>query len=147
MTCRSAGFQVGVQPDVTKSGDLKLSVDCELFYVAGRKTISTPQGPVQEPDVKAIRASATGEVKAGEALFIGGLTNKATGRVAFKTPYLGDLPGIGSWFCFTRQRQFDEELVVLVTPRIIRPDGKASILTQPRAVPKTPQILTVPLSN
>ena len=44
----------------------------------------------------------------------------ATGRVAVKAPYLSELPGIGSWFGFTREREYDEELVVLATPRIIR---------------------------
>jgi len=141
------GAKVDVYVKITGPDTVRLKFGCELSHIAGRKTVATPQGPVEQPDVKAVRASAEEELKTGEALFIGGLTQKAEGRVAFKAPYLGDLPGIGSWFCFTRQREFDEELVVLVTPRIIRPDGKASIVTQPRAVPKTPQILTIPLSN
>lgn len=121
LTYQDFGTKVGVHAKITGSSTVRLEFDCELSYLAGRKTVATPQGPVEQPDVKAVRASAHAEVKSGEALFLGGLAQKAFGRVAHKAPYLGDLPGIGSWFCFSREREFDEELVVLVTPRIVSP--------------------------
>jgi type II secretory pathway component GspD/PulD (secretin) len=78
--------------------------------------------------VKATRASAYAELKAGETLFIGGLTQRSLETAIVKTPWLGDLPGIGSWFCFRRQREIDEELMVLATPRVVRSDGEAKMV-------------------
>jgi Flp pilus assembly secretin CpaC len=125
LTLQSVGSRVGVRANVARSNTVALTLDCELSHVAGKRTIATPQGPMEQPDVKTTRASARAELKSGEALFLGGLTRRSPETVMVKTPYLGELSGIGSWFHFRRQREIDEELVVLVTPRIIGPEGKA----------------------
>ena len=58
-------------------------------------------------------------MKPGETLVIGGLSQKRIKKIAMQAPVLSKLPGVGSWFCFTRQREIEEELVILATPRIV----------------------------
>lgn len=128
VTYRSVGIQVSVRANVTGASTLKLKIDCELSRITGMRTIATPQGPVDQPVVKATRADALLAWKDGETLLIGGLAQENVVPATFKTPYLSELPGVGSWFCFTRQREIEEELVFLVTPRIVHPNAMARMV-------------------
>ena len=56
----------------------------------------------------------------GETVAIGGLITKSDSRQENKIPWLGDLPLIGSAFRFRTQIQSKRELIVILTPHIIR---------------------------
>lgn len=59
-------------------------------------------------------------IKDGETLVIGGLIQETESKTIAKTPVLGDLPVIGSLFRSTKTRNEKSELVIMVTPRIIK---------------------------
>jgi len=90
------------------------------------RTVATSVGPLEIPDIHAIAAKARSELKPGETLVVAGLSHKRPDKSIFKLPVLGDLPGVGSWFQFTREREIEEELVVLVTPRILDANAPAA---------------------
>jgi len=50
-----------------------------------------------------------------------------------KIPLLGDLPIIGAFFRSMRYSQEDRELVILVTPRLVRPIARGVTLPLPGA--------------
>ena len=56
----------------------------------------------------------------GETVVIGGLISKQNTRSENKLPFLGDLPYIGTLFRYRQQTQEKRELIVILTPRIIR---------------------------
>jgi len=137
---RNVGVEVTVTPNLTATRFV-LEVECELAHAGRIRTIATPQGPMEVPDIHAITAKARSELKPGETLVIGGLSHKRPQKCVFKLPVLGDLPGAGSWFQFTREREIEEELVVLVTPRILNTDAHGGWFP-PRA--DDPQISQIP---
>jgi len=61
------------------------------------------------------------ELRDGQSLVIGGLTNTDVRKTRRKIPLLGDIPVLGVFFQNSRDTIEENELVVLVSPRIIRP--------------------------
>ena len=59
-------------------------------------------------------------IKDGETLVIGGLIQEKETKQVTKLPFLGDLPVIGSFFRNTVTSNEKTELVIVITPRIIK---------------------------
>ena len=59
-------------------------------------------------------------VKDGETLVLGGLIQETATKNVTKLPFLGDLPVIGSVFRSTNTSNEKSELVIMITPRIIK---------------------------
>ena len=57
---------------------------------------------------------------------IGGLVSRNTVSNVSKVPFLGDLPVIGSFFKNLNFHQEDRELMIVVTPHLIKPLAKDS---------------------
>ncbi len=72
------------------------------------------------------RAESRVLVKDGETVVIGGLTVTETGEVRSGIPLLMDLPLIGRFFRSQRASSIERELLILVTPRIVRSGSPAS---------------------
>lgn len=65
-------------------------------------------------DLKNIR------IKDGETLVIGGMIREEEQKNVAKFPVLGDLPGVGMFFRNTSTDKNKEELVIMLTPKIIK---------------------------
>lgn len=59
-------------------------------------------------------------IKDGETLVIGGMIQETETKNVQKLPFLGDLPYIGSFFRNTTTKNEKSELVIMLTPRIIK---------------------------
>ena len=59
-------------------------------------------------------------IKDGETLVIGGLIQETETKNVTKMPFLGDIPYIGSLFRNTNTKAEKTELVIMVTPRILK---------------------------
>ncbi|VTS06166.1 secretin N-terminal domain-containing protein [Tuwongella immobilis] len=62
----------------------------------------------------------------GETVAIGGLITKNDTKTENKIPLLGDLPGVGALFRYRSQSVQKTELIVILTPHIIRPGCDAN---------------------
>lgn len=61
-------------------------------------------------------------VKDGNTLIIGGLTQETESSSVSKMPILGDIPVIGSLFRSSSKGRVKTELVILITPKIVKDD-------------------------
>lgn len=66
------------------------------------------------------RAQTRVLVRDGETVVIAGLTQSERNEVRSGVPYLMDIPFIGGLFRVVRHREFQRDLIILVTPHIIR---------------------------
>lgn len=73
------------------------------------------------PAIITRRADTTVELGDNETFVIGGLVNSSTRSNLDKVPLLGDLPVLGSFFKNLRYTQDERELLILVTPHLVRP--------------------------
>jgi pilus assembly protein CpaC len=67
------------------------------------------------------RAETTVELGSGQSFMIAGLLQNTGNNSVDKTPVLGDLPVLGALFRSTKFQRAETELVVIVTPYLVRP--------------------------
>ena len=72
------------------------------------------------PGLKVRRSVNRVEMSDGESLIIGGLLDRRIEKTLNKYPLLGDIPILGALFRSTHFRNFESELVFVITPRIVR---------------------------
>ena len=65
-------------------------------------------------------------IKNGETLIIGGLIQENEQKVVSKIPFFGDIPVIGSIFRSTSTTKVKNELVIMITPKILN-DGDGAV--------------------
>lgn len=56
----------------------------------------------------------------GETIILGGLRRKIEEDTKEKIPFLGDIPGIGKFFSFTKSTDTNTEMFIFITPKIVR---------------------------
>ena len=61
-------------------------------------------------------------VKDGETLVVGGLLENDESKQVGKVPFLGDIPFIGALFRSSSVDKTKSELVIMLTPHILRDD-------------------------
>ncbi|WP_449468408.1 type II and III secretion system protein family protein [Stenotrophomonas humi] len=129
VTFKPFGIGLTVTPTVLSSDRISLKVAPEasdLDYSRGITLDGT-----QIPAISTRRADTTVELGDGESFVIGGLVGSQLSSVVNKIPLLGDLPIIGSFFRNLSYQREDKELVIVVTPRLVRPLARGSEIPLP----------------
>ncbi len=85
---------------------------------------------VSVPAILTRRAETTIELGDGESFVIAGLISRSFSDAIDKVPGLGDLPLLGAFFKSTRFSREDKELVIIVTPTLVRPLAAKTVLPQ-----------------
>ncbi len=79
------------------------------------------------------------KVKDGETVIVGGLIRNQLTNIETKLPFLGDIPVLGAMFRHkNKSKDIERELLVFITPRIIRDTADADIIRTP-AQPLLPE--------
>ena len=114
---QETGIILEATPHVTANDNILLELRAER---------SAPQ--LAESDVGFIfntqNASSRVLVRDGETVVIAGLTVTETDEVRSGIPMLMNLPLLGKLFRTTRRQQVQRDLIILVTPNIVRPSGR-----------------------
>ena len=113
---KNVGVKLVVTPHITSNNMLRLSIVPEFGVVVGQVSISASDVPI----VDTRKVDTTAVVRDGQTVVLGGLRKKDTVQQVNKVPLLGDLPLIGNLFKFEGGKTVNNELVVFVTPRILR---------------------------
>jgi pilus assembly protein CpaC len=113
------GVSLAFTPVVLANGRISLRVKPEVSQL-------TAQGAVQLsginiPALSTRRAETTIELGSGESFAIGGLLQNSGNNNVNSLPGLGDLPVLGALFRSTQFQRNETELVILVTPYLVRP--------------------------
>ena len=113
------GIGLSLTPTVIDANQIILKVApevSELDYASGVET-----GGVAVPGLRVRRAETTVSLAPGETFIISGLVSRNTINNSDRVPGLGNLPLLGAFFRSTRIEQTDKELVMVVTPHLVRP--------------------------
>lgn len=106
------GTTLRVTPQVSPDGWITMSVHPEVSSL----TSSLDAGP----RIATREADATIRVKDGQTIIIGGLIKRQDDRVKGRIPIIGHIPIFGWLFSKSSSDLTSTELVVFITPRIIR---------------------------
>lgn len=105
-----AELRLEVTPHITPDGNIimALKVNNDSFSSDGSAAINTN------------RVETSVLVNDGETVVLGGIFQQEKINSVTKTPFLGDLPWIGNLFRNTVQRDSKQELLIFITPRLIK---------------------------
>ena len=114
-------FGVGLSftPTVLGNDTISLVVSPEVSELDFTKTISYAGYVV--PSIDTRRMSTVVELKDNQSFVIAGLLKNYVRESVRKFPVLGDIPILGALFRSTRYQKDETELVVIVTPHLVKP--------------------------
>lgn len=123
------GIILSVTPQVGQDGRIMLSIHPSITEKVGT-AVAPDKNTAPILDVRETNTMVT--VADGETVFIGGLMQERTQETVTSVPLLGDIPYLGAFFRSNEQVKKKVELVILITPRVIRPGEGAEIAAQER---------------
>lgn len=136
VTFKPFGIGLTVTPTVLSRERIALKVAPEASELDYSNAIAVSNGTNSTtliPALRTRRADTTVELGDGESFVVSGLVSRQTRALVNKVPMLGDLPIIGSFFRSVDYTQEDTELVIVVTPRLVRPIARGVTLPLPGA--------------
>jgi pilus assembly protein CpaC len=113
------GIQLAFTPTVLSGNRISLRVRPEVSELSQDGAIEI--NGLTIPALKTRRAETTIELGSGQSFAIGGLLSSDVQNAVSKTPGIGDLPVLGTLFRSTAFRRDETELVIIVTPYLVRP--------------------------
>ncbi len=120
------GIKVSLTPFISPEGYVTLNIKPEYSTQAGE--VRTASEVTGQTDLQATLLSRRNldlknvRIKDGETLVIGGLIQETEQKTVQKIPFLGDLPLIGTIFRSTSTTKAKNELVIMITPKILNDD-------------------------
>jgi general secretion pathway protein D len=123
---RNTGRIVTIIPQVNTLGLVNLQILAEVSQRGADVTV----GPDQFPSFDVRQAETTAVVQDGDTLVIGGIITDAKNRTREGIPYLMDIPVIGRFFGATSDVLNRTELIMLITPHVIRNRDEAKRITE-----------------
>jgi pilus assembly protein CpaC len=120
VTWKTFGVNVAFTPFVLTEGRINLKVSAEVSELSSAGSVTAAGFNIQGLQVR--RAETTVEMPSGSALAIAGLLSDQTRQGVEGVPELRSLPVLGALFRSKDYRNNLTELVILVTPIIVRPN-------------------------
>ncbi|HET6521569.1 MAG TPA: type II and III secretion system protein family protein [Geminicoccaceae bacterium] len=123
------GVSLAFTPTVLSPNRISLKVRPEVSELSTSGAITLNSLVI--PGLATRRAETTVELGSGQSFAIGGLLSNGTVNDLSKLPGLGDLPVLGTLFRSSRFQRKETELVIIVTPYIVRPADEPGTLAMP----------------
>src|SRR3954462_5183256 len=111
------GLKLEVEPQVYLEDEVGIKIGLEVSNIAGQTKTSAGTTAYQ---VGTRNASTVLRLKDGETQVLAGLINDEDRRSANRVPGLADMPGLGRLFSNNDDTVNKTEVVLLITPRVIR---------------------------
>jgi pilus assembly protein CpaC len=130
------GVSLEFTPTLVRTNRIGLRVRPEVSSLS--RVGAVKANGVDLPSLMVRRADTTVEVASGQTFAIAGLFQRQMSLDYEKTPELGDLPILGALFRSARYRRDETELVILITPVLVKPvrdRGLATPLDRPKPPP------------
>ncbi len=125
---RDVGIILTVTPQINSEGLVVLDVSQELSALS---TQAIPVAPdVTSPIINKRTMTTRVLVEHGQTAVIGGLVKDQVTETIQKVPLLGDIPFLGALFRRTQSTKSQTELLVFLTPQVVRNPGELADLSR-----------------
>jgi pilus assembly protein CpaC len=127
------GIMLSFLPTVLSDGRIDVHVKPEVSQLdkSNGLTVSSGTSTLIVPALTVRRAESTVELGSGESFAIAGLLQQTTQDNANGIPGVGETPVLGALFRDTAFQKTEDELVIVVTPYIVRPVDNPAALHLP----------------
>ncbi|WP_084419686.1 type II and III secretion system protein family protein [Henriciella litoralis] len=126
---REFGVSLDFTPTILPNNRMSIQVRPEVSQLDPRNSVRLSD--VEIPALSVRRADTTVELGDGESFAIAGLIQNTVDSTSVQTPFLGDIPVLGALFRSNRFRENETELVIIITPRLVRPAPAGTRLEDP----------------
>lgn len=129
-----SGVALDVTPQIGADDTVLMHIHPTISDVTDQQKTLSVRGTI---DVLPLALSQIREsdsiVKArnGQVIVIGGLMRETRSRIDYKTPLLGDIPGLGRLFRSERDQTTTTELVILLRPIVVSDDQWPAMVQEP----------------
>ena len=123
------GVSVDFTPTVIDGNRISIKVRPEVSELDYSNPLKL--AGVDIPALTVRRVETTVELGSGESFVIGGLFQNSSANSISQMPGIGDLPIIGALFRSTAFQRHESELVIIVTPVLVRPVARVADLHLP----------------
>lgn len=122
---RDTGVILKITPRVNASGLVLLDVDQEVSSVS-----STTSSSLDTPTISQRRVNSSIAVADGQTVALAGLISDTRSKTKNGIPVLQNIPGIGFLFGTTTKSTSRDELIVFITPHIVRNQLAENAITE-----------------
>jgi pilus assembly protein CpaC len=119
------GIRVGFNPRIVQNGDIYMKIFQEVSELDFANGVAV--SGFQLPALKSRKAESGLQLADGQTFVLAGLIDKTISRKVTKIPILGDIPILGVLFRNTRYSELETELMLMITPKIVRPLNREEI--------------------
>jgi general secretion pathway protein D len=116
---QDTGVILSVTPRVNKNGLVEMDITQEVS-----NSVPTTTSGIDSPTIQQRRLSTTVVVKNGDTIALGGLITESKSKTKSGVPYLQKIPFLGALFRDTDNQTMRTELILLITPRVMRDDNE-----------------------
>ncbi len=125
------GLTLNIIPEITDDGYVILRINpvvSEMDTDANTENVVDDQGVrIMPPDIKIKQLSSIVKAKDGNRVIIGGLVSESTKNKDTDVSLLANIPIFGNFFKSTSESKYRSELIIIITPKIIRHNSFPSI--------------------
>lgn len=125
ISMQDTGVILSVTPRINESGRVQLDIEQEVSSV-----VKTTTSNINSPTIQQRRVKTTVVVSDGEVLALGGMIQDSANKSSNQLPILGDIPGIGAVFSNRKDAVQKTELVILITPKVVRDGTESRLITE-----------------
>lgn len=120
---QDVGIVLTVTPRITSNGYVTMEINQQANDLQGFTSFNAPI-------INQRQADTTVSVKDGETIILGGIIRNQISTTTKKVPLLGDIPILGEIFKSTDKQNVKTELMVFLTPRVVRDPAEAKKLRE-----------------
>ena len=121
------GLTLEVEPTIYADNDVAIKVNLEVSSIIRQLTVDTGNGgKTIAYEIGTRNANTLLQLKDGETQILAGLIKDSDTRSASKIPGLGDIPVLGRLFSDHNTGKEKSEIVLSITPRVIRAKPRPS---------------------
>ena len=124
------GVGLAFTPTVLGGGLINMKIEPEVSSIDTTHTVSVANG-ISVPALIVRRASTTVELRDGQSFAIGGLLQTDNKNQIDQLPWLGSVPVLGTLFSSKSYQKNQTDLVIIVTPHLVRPARPGDAIRAP----------------
>jgi type II secretion system protein D len=135
---RDVGLILQVQPRVSPDGMVVMAIQAEKSEVGPESegipvTTSETGEVVRVPRINRTFAGTIVQALSGQTIVLGGLITRSTTDVHRRVPLIAEIPIVGDLFRYDFTRETRSELLIIMTPRVVRNYLDAEMVKQVEA--------------
>ena len=134
------GVSLAFVPTVLSGGQISLRVRPEVSQLTtqGAVTLNVDNTTLQVPALTVRRADTTVELGSGQSFAIAGMLQDSRTQTGNGVPGLSEVPVLGALFNSDKFQHDETELVIVITPYIVRPTSDPTALRGPEGATARP---------